>query len=78
MRRSTKARYFMTIGSPGNKTETEPWVFFKKIKQMRLRVRLVLAAVAKRGLINAALTDTQGLELVLGVGERCTVTSAIQ
>lgn len=24
------------------------------------------------------LTETQGLELVLGVGERCTVTSAIQ
>lgn len=28
--------------------------------------------------MKAALTDTQGLELVLGVGERCTVTSAIQ
>lgn len=28
--------------------------------------------------IEAALTDTQGLELVLGVGDRCTVTSAIQ
>lgn len=26
----------------------------------------------------AALTETQGLELVLGVGERCTVTRAIQ
>lgn len=29
-------------------------------------------------IIKAALTETQGLELVLGVGERCTVTSAIQ
>lgn len=28
--------------------------------------------------MKAALTETQGLELVLGVGERCTVTSAIQ
>lgn len=28
--------------------------------------------------MEAALTETQGLELVLGVGERCTVTSAIQ
>lgn len=33
----------------------------------------------RRGVsIKAALTETQGLELVLGVGERCTVTSAIQ
>lgn len=29
-------------------------------------------------LTKVALTETQGLELVLGVGERCTVTSAIQ
>lgn len=28
--------------------------------------------------IKEVLTETQGLELVLGVGERCTVTSAIQ
>lgn len=28
--------------------------------------------------MKAALTETQGLELVLGVGERCTVTNAIQ
>lgn len=32
----------------------------------------------KECLIKAPLTETQGLELVLGVGERCTVTSAIQ
>lgn len=34
--------------------------------------------VVEEGSIKAALTETQGLELVLGVGERCTVTSAIQ
>lgn len=39
---------------------------------------VIVAAVVEEGLIKAALTETQGLELVLGVGERCTVTSAIQ
>lgn len=38
----------------------------------------VRAVVAFKESIKAALTETQGLELVLGVGERCTVTSAIQ
>lgn len=36
------------------------------------------AVVEEEDSIKAALTETQGLELVLGVGERCTVTSAIQ
>ncbi len=39
---------------------------------------VVAAAAVEEGLVTAALTETQGLELVLGVGERCTVTSAIQ
>lgn len=34
--------------------------------------------MVEEGSIKADLTETQGLELVLGVGERCTVTSAIQ
>lgn len=39
---------------------------------------MVVAVVAFEESIKVALTETQGLELVLGVGERCTVTSAIQ
>lgn len=39
---------------------------------------MAVVAAAEEGSIKAALTETQGLELVLGVGERCTVTSAIQ
>lgn len=39
---------------------------------------LVDALVGKAGSVKRGLTETQGLELVLGVGERCTVTSAIQ
>lgn len=39
---------------------------------------MVVQVVALREYITEVLTETQGLELVLGVGERCTVTSAIQ
>lgn len=39
---------------------------------------MVVQVVAFAEPIKEVLTETQGLELVLGVGERCTVTSAIQ
>lgn len=49
-----------------------------KMKYMCL-CRVVPAAAVWKGVWwKAPLTETQGLELVLGVGERCTVTSAIQ
>lgn len=49
-----------------------------RFRQHRDLGSVVAAAVVEEGSIKAALTETQGLELVLGVGERCTVTSAIQ
>lgn len=76
MRTSTKARHFMTVSSrqkdSGNgASERFRW-------RGALGSVVETAVVEEEDSIKAALTETQGLELVLGVGERCTVTSAIQ
>lgn len=75
MRRSTKARHFITIRRRPKESRNEAPDHFKQQKPLGT---VVVDAIAQGDLIKAALTETQGLELVLGVGERCTVTSAIQ
>lgn len=75
MRRSTKARHFITVGSRKNEGTHQTKMTWDSGE---ISVQCWRSHLLDGASINTVLTETQGLELVLGVGERCTVTSAIQ